>query len=88
MQQITIRAKMIEAVDSEGVGYPEAVVIEGAHMLMASALRDIAQDVIDGYYGNDNHGYLVFFHTGNLRDVEDRDSVTLSDIRYSDRYKN
>lgn len=46
---LTIRARLNEGVDANGIGFPESVTINGAHMLTASALADMAQSLVDEY---------------------------------------
>jgi hypothetical protein len=57
--QITIRAMVNEAVDAEGVGYPESVTVTGADALSAGTVREIAQEAVDSLYGAYGSGYIV-----------------------------
>lgn len=81
MHKIKIVATLNEGIDSEGVGFPESVTVEGGHMLMASALCDIAQDVVDGYFGStmSDHSYFPFFNSSSLAQIcsEDRGSIVV-----------
>ena len=59
MHQIKITARLNEEVDAEGVGYPESVTVTGAGFLDPSAITDIAQEVIRGYFGIDHPNYVA-----------------------------
>lgn len=81
MQKLKIEAVMQEGIDSKGIGFPESVTITNAGFLAPSALTDIAQEVLNGYYGTRDHNYIA-----ELPYVEHRtDNMTIKVNEYRNR---
>lgn len=58
MHKIKIEATLNEEVDAEGVGIPQSVRIKGAGFLQASAITDIAQEVLDSLSADYSREYI------------------------------
>lgn len=59
MNTVTIRAKLNERINAEGIGSPDTVTLTGAQFLSRNAMQDIAQEAVDASYGSYETGYLA-----------------------------
>lgn len=59
MNTVTVRAKLQEKVNAEGIGSPDAVVLTGGQFLSRNAAQEIAQEAVDATYGSYETGYLA-----------------------------
>lgn len=66
----TIRARVTEAVDTEGNGYPKTVTVTGAASLSDGTVREIAQNAVDNMYGEYESGYRAVFNVFDQREAE------------------
>lgn len=58
---LTIRARVNEAVKSNGIGFPESVTVSGAGCLSPSTVQEIAQEAVDNMYGSYESGYRAVY---------------------------
>lgn len=66
---LTIRARVNEAVKSNGLGFPESVTVTGAEDLSPNTVREIAQSAVDNMYGSYESGYRAVFSDFDQRDA-------------------
>jgi hypothetical protein len=84
--QITIRARVNEKVNEDGVGYPWSVTVTGASALDFDTVREIAQEAIYSYCGNyTSNRYAVLSRDAwqEAKKNDSADSFIVSVVSYS-----
>lgn len=84
--QITIRARVNEKVNEDGVGYPWSVTVTGASAFDFDTVRSIAQEAIHSYYGSyTSNRYAVLSRDAwqEAKKNDSADSFIVSVVTYS-----
>jgi hypothetical protein len=71
MNTITIRAKVHENVTTEGIGFPDMVVLTGAQFFSRNAAQELAQEAVDASYGSYESGFLAVINMDRWNEYRD-----------------
>lgn len=71
MNTVTVRAKLLEKVTDEGIGFPIAVVLTGGQFLSRNAAQEMAQEAVDAAYGLYESGFLAVVSTDRWNEYRD-----------------
>lgn len=71
MTTITVRARLTEKINKDGIGSPKSVFLTGAQFLSREAAYEFAQEAVDSAYGSYEHGYIAVISIDRWNEYRD-----------------